>query len=1453
MLATPWNQRHPAYDIIVIGSGYGGAIAAARLADSALTPKPSVCILERGKEYQPGDFPESVAGVVAHARGDLNPLGLFEFLSHQDISIIKGCGLGGTSLINANVAIVPDREVFEQFHWPAAITYDELLPYYRWARQMLNAGPHPRAHDLAKVQALQQRAAQLGLNATALNIAVNFRPAGPNAQGVEQQPCNDCGNCVTGCNVRAKNTLPMNYLPLAKQAGAHILTQANVEYIEKLPGGGWRIHGKHVESLVAQPGFTLDAREVILSAGSLNSTELLLRSEMHGLSVSPALGTKFGGNGDFFGLAYNGAPQTNVLGYPSGRGPSAGDSPAPGPNIVGVIRYNSSRPQAERITIEDFSFPVAYVDAAKALFAGIRGQDTTAGDEAQQQARLNRDLNPFSRRHHPDGALNHSMLYLVMGMDDARGAIHFEAPWNEPDGRIRIVWDQAGQQQIFTRMNDELRRHARALHANFISNPTWSTFNVRHLVTAHPLGGCPMGDDYLQGAVDAFGRVFSGDGSVHDGLYVTDGSVLPSALGVNPFLTISALTERFAERKIRHLNGEAYPAPPARVSMAGLSAVEATTYHEGHLEALFRRTETLPLERFINSGGPPVFDHAHQTIRNDQFWKGFFPKGHVLNVMSSAIYTGFRKKFSQQDGRFIGLTSDTDGRIHARNSLEFIELKKATGTLEAGKYILLRYLDPPWQGFYDIFKMINDDLLIGRVYLGEYPNGLRLFTFPMTRQYGFNQMTVADHAALWDTASVPTAAEVEGVWRMDAVSNHNHSGGVAHLEFSNKPDGRLEARYQLMGLLEGMIVPSFLSDHFQLRDFTPFHDEIRKISDDLLIGKYIGALPPGFPVNAATPSLGILQTEPGGQFGFYYLLTRTTQKSIRMLTILRPFLDAQLPDGVGLIFDELMAGSSWAGDPAPKPGTPFTPPDGASPASFQVRMIIDDVNSFVEGVEHEARLKGTITFDSLAGQGPGTYTVDESASRFHYLRVNPETEEAEMRYHIEFSTNAGRRFTLDGTKYMQRDGRAGPQIIRQLLEDYTTLYCEITERLAGGATAKTGHAYLKFRTFEDLAAIGNLTGFLASFQVTGTNDPVTQLQARMKFIAFTGQFVQYEYDPLSAGPDNLAADVQSAVRRGADTPDFFSTQPSADLQAILKDTTTLPLDKLLNRGGVRYDIPGKRVHRDAFWKGSFAKDSLLGWSERATQSLLNGAVQVTGNFTGGGFWKRFDSLNAGVAKGHVVNYELAALPGLPEVRSVIYPDNVRPYFKKGDEVLLLTYTNDPYKMVYDTIKVIDENNAIGVMHIGDFPNGIVIATFTMARHNYPFENMAVQDHDALFDSAEARQPSPADLLHTWQGRAAYLDTPDTSLRNQAAPVLFQVRFEQQGGELTAKWKANGPRLDTPEHAQPIDPTTARLLGSDTLLCRWTPDTIPPEAAALLAAVLHTPRGAPQLRLILTRI
>jgi hypothetical protein len=632
-----------------------------------------------------------------------------------------------------------------------------------------------------------------------------------------------------------------------------------------------------------------------------------------------------------------------------------------------------------------------------------------------------------------------------------------------------------------------------------------------------------MGDDYLEGAVDPYGRVFAGDGSIHKGLYVTDGSVVPSALGVNPLMTISALTERFVERKIQQLGGIDYPQPPAMVSMDTIDPLDMVTYNEDQLEALFRRCPTMGIDSLLNLGGPPVIDTAAQTIRNDDHWKGFFPQGHVLNAMSSAIFTGFVKQFSKQNGNYVGITSDTDGRIHARNSLQEVEADHSSGTLEAGKYILLRYLDPPWQDFYDIFKIINNDLLIGRVYLGTYPNGTRLFTFPMSRRYTFVNMTVDDHTALYNTGAVPDPADVASVWRMDVISNANHANGVAYLQFSNLPDGTFRASYQLMGLMEGLVTPTFLQDHFQLNDFTPFHDEIRKVTADFLVGKYVTTVPAPVTALIGNSTLGLFHTEAGGQFGFYYMLTRMGESALPTNTLLSPFLDVELPDGVGMTFDEEMVGWYFPGASTPAPGRDGDltiagripgsgAPDGAVTCQFDVRMTVRDVNEFVDGYQHEAQLKGTITFGQFAGQASQTYTLDDSASIFNYLRVNPQTGEAQMHYHLEFANPSGQRYTLEGVKYMQKD--PGTQAVRDLLGDYTTLYTHITQQAADGTSTEIGIGYLKFRTFEDLAAVSNLAGFLASFQVNGTSDPVLQLQARLRFIAFTAQFVEREYDPL---------------------------------------------------------------------------------------------------------------------------------------------------------------------------------------------------------------------------------------------------------------------------------------------------------------------------------------------------
>jgi hypothetical protein len=310
----------------------------------------------------------------------------------------------------------------------------------------------------------------------------------------------------------------------------------------------------------------------------------------------------------------------------------------------------------------------------------------------------------------------------------------------------------------------------------------------------------------------------------------------------------------------------------------------------------------------------------------------------------------------------------------------------------------------------------------------------------------------------------------------------------------------------------------------------------------------------------------------------------------------------------------------------------------------------------------------------------------------------------------------------------------------------------------------------------------------------------------------------------------FADEVAEAVARGAETPDDFSTRPTVELQTILRETPTLPLATLLNHGGVEIDYAKRRIWRDSFWKGSFAKDTLLGWEERLRGAALGSATERTvARYAGGSFWKRFDQLQDHQLTGHVVNYELDFLPGKPLVRPVTYPDSNRKYFKAGDEVLLLTYTNEPYRIVYDVIKAIDQKNCIGVMHLGEFPHGLEFATFVMARHNYPFENMSVPDHQAIFHGDHVRVPSSAEIAGAWQGHLIFLTRPDVSLLNQFNPVAFQVRFVPTSTGVEARFRfgliSRQQQVElTDEFVRLIDSThfqdEIRMIDRETMIGQW---------------------------------
>jgi cholesterol oxidase len=1167
MLSSPWEQRQRAYDFVVVGSGYGGAIAAARLATARLSPKTSICILERGKEWLPGGFPESAADVAAATRSDFNPLGLYELLNYQDISVFKGSGLGGTSLINANVVMMPDREAFDRAGWPRALAYDTLLPHYQRAREVLGANPHPRSFQLPKVQALARRAAEIGIRPEGLDLAVNFTIDGMNPHGVPQEPCIDCGNCVTGCQVGAKNTLPMNYLPMARAAGAQILTQAKVEWIEKLIGGGWRIHGRHYDSSGASEAFTLDAREVIMAAGAINSTEILMRSQMHGLSFSPALGSSFSGNGDFLAAAYNGRFETQVVGLESLSAPlEMGQAGQPGPNIVGAIRYNFGLPVDRRFMVQETSFPGASVAMAKACFALLRGEATASVDEVMQRSRLLADLNPATAAR-ADGALNHSMIYLVTGFEDPHGSLLFETPWTEPAGRVKIVWDGADRQIALSGIREELRRHARALGASFIANPLWSLLHVSHHITVHPLGGCPMGEDYLSGAVDEFGRVFAGDGSVHQGLSVVDGALIPAALGVPPLLTISALAEYIVERKIRALAGDAYPRPRRAVGAADIEPADVTAQSESDLERLFRRFPSMGIETLLNRG-EIVFDPAEEIIENGSCWRAFLPKGHVLNHMSAAFLSGIRYSFQRQNDRYLGIAGDQEQRLQIRLSAEEISAGNGANDI-GGTAILARYLDSPWEGFHTVFKAIGENLMIGRAYVGVYPtNVVRLFTFALTRRYTVFQMTAAEHRTLFESGAAPAGVDFAGTWRVDVVSNANHIGALAYLNFEPRPDGRWQSRCHMPGLVEYLLMPIEVEDHFQLSDFTPFHDEVRK-AGQLVLGCYVTG-DSRHPYGPTLGSLDVLISESPGRSSFRYILSRPGSPGMAGPTLLQQYLDIRLPDGIGVSYQEEYTGDYVSGTSqnrgreadlalAERFLSGAGSPGNASPCTVRLTATITDVNDFVEsGIAHEALLRGTISFANFPEVGQASFPVEEGRGSSGYVRINEATGEAEIEYRLEFESQDLRRFVLKGRKYLCRDERGSLRTISDCLADYTTLFAHLFERdtaydeAHGEQLRELGAAYLRFNYFQDLVASRNRDAFLSLFTVTGTQDRTLASFAKLRYLAFMGRFLRA--DPQAAS----GVDLDAVVVRPPPESSPFQAAEETDQAAAATIDTSLP-------------------------------------------------------------------------------------------------------------------------------------------------------------------------------------------------------------------------------------------------------------------------------------------------------
>jgi cholesterol oxidase len=547
------------FDAVVVGSGFGASVVAYRLAKAGKR----VCVLERGKAYPPGSFPRSPRDVARNLWDPPSGLfGMFDIWSFRGFESLVSSGLGGGSLIYANVLLrKPPKWFVDELpdggYRPWPVSYADLARHYRAAEEMLGAEEYPFDREpysqTPKTIAMKEAAECLGLHWKLPNLAVTFAAPGelpgkptceepPNLHGSTRDTCRLCGECDIGCNYGSKNTLDYTYLSRAQDKGAEIRTLADVRRIEPMAGGGYRIeYVQHdPDDDCERPATTLKyvtvtGERLVLGAGTFGSTYLLLRNRSAFPSISPALGTRFTGNGDV--LTFLRHSRRTVDGGTVPRWVNPGFGPVITSAISVPDRLDGEGATGRGFYVEDGGIPQFFnwlVEAGGAPSTLLRGakfavRRLVAHARGDPRSNVSADVAALFG----DGMRSSTWLpVLAMGRDVPDGVMRLK------QGDLDLDWTMRSSKAYFALVEHTLSRIAEVLGAKLTN---WPLRLFERVITVHPLGGCPMGTNKREGVVDHRGQVFG-----YPGLYVVDGAVMPGPVGPNPSLTIAAFANRAA-------------------------------------------------------------------------------------------------------------------------------------------------------------------------------------------------------------------------------------------------------------------------------------------------------------------------------------------------------------------------------------------------------------------------------------------------------------------------------------------------------------------------------------------------------------------------------------------------------------------------------------------------------------------------------------------------------------------------------------------------------------------------------------------------------------------------------------------------------------------------------------------------------------------------------------------
>ncbi|MDX1929756.1 MAG: GMC oxidoreductase [Pirellulaceae bacterium] len=524
------NQRDA--DVIVIGSGFGGAVAACRLAQAGA----KVLVLERGRRWTADTYPRAADDPwLFDIRRPQKKHGWLDIRFFPKVIVAQGAGVGGGSLCYSSVLLPPSPRIFAG-GWPPEIDFRSLQPHYDLVSRMLGVRTIPEQQRTVRNQLLRAAAARSGYASRvfdtplAINFDVDFRfdrkhpqnidkvKAHKNPHGRWQGTCMHLGNCDIGCDVQAKNTLDLNYIASAENWGADVRPLHFVTAISTL-NGGYRVDYQRIAegNLVSA---SVRAPKVVLAAGSLGTTELLLRCRNQSRTlpnISRHLGTRWSPNGNVLTPAVYADPEKVQQ--------------TTGPTISAGLDFTDGLDGDGSFVVEDDGFPNVIFNALRA--GSDRGWLSVTGWTWLEQV-----LRSKWSKAEGKNLLAGIMVWLGAGVDRGDGVLSLErsllAPWKQS---LALSWSPDSAKDVIGKILRVQAELSESTGGKLKIPRLWRWFQT--MISVHPLGGCSMGATMEEAVVDHTGQVFG-----YPGLYVCDGAMIPKPIGLNPSLTIAAIAER---------------------------------------------------------------------------------------------------------------------------------------------------------------------------------------------------------------------------------------------------------------------------------------------------------------------------------------------------------------------------------------------------------------------------------------------------------------------------------------------------------------------------------------------------------------------------------------------------------------------------------------------------------------------------------------------------------------------------------------------------------------------------------------------------------------------------------------------------------------------------------------------------------------------------------------------